>query len=575
MRTLRQKHVWLLGLVGVVGFLVTACGGAEEPTPTPTAAPRQPTATPAVTARPTAAPAPTPTVAPAATPTPVRTPTSAPTATSAAPSKPTGQVRIALGDLSEETFDPGPGSTFRGTYLYPLFDSIVGATPNGRLSAPDGLAREWSVSADNKAWTFRLRDGIRWHDGTEITADDLKFTMDRYSQPLVRPRLSYPVIVQGLDGVTVKDKYTAEVRYTQPFPWLPYYFSGLLANLGMIVPKAYFERVDLQGFNAKPIGSGAYKFDEQFFGSFIRLKAVDNHWRVGVPKYETMTFIKGPELSTRIAMLKVGQAEVASIDRQSSVDLRQQGLGILVKDGDPLLTGWMIGQFKDGPLSDKRVREALNLAVNRQEIIDGILFGGAKASVTYPVGSRSIAAMTVPPYPYDLARARQLIEAAGFKGTTVRQWSFVQQALPELPLVSTALASMWADTGLKIELATMEYASWRLNVWRKGEQGLAAFPQGLAFFPISSFDSLYSGRGAATFVKDATLTRLTDEAIAALTVEAHVAKLQEAQRYIRDNHMAIPIAEVSTLYAARKGFPSWDVDTALKVSMNLEAMYKR
>ena len=188
----------------------------------------------------------------------------------------------------------------------------------------------------------------------------------------------------------------------------------------MVVPKDYYEKVGKDEFQRRPIGSGPYKFHSQQVGSFIKLEATDKHWRDGVPKYKYMTYRIIPEESTRMAMLKTGEADIARISRESVKDALSSGMNVLGKEGYAVLIYIPNMQWTSPVFSDIRFRKALNLAIDKEAIIKHILAGMAKPVGTWP-GS-SISALggdpNLKPYPYDPQEARRLIKEGDGKDTS-------------------------------------------------------------------------------------------------------------------------------------------------------------
>src|SRR6266699_4504834 len=199
------------------------------------------------------------------------------------------ELTVALSSFSTEVLDPVLGGHVVKYYMSLMFDYLVGVTPDGQLSKDSGLATRWENSADYKRWTFYLRKGVKFHTGEEVTAEDVKFSLQRaigkrsttgYAGPL--RTLIQDIETPAADRVVLVTK--------EPTLIIPTYLSRSLSTEGMVLPKKYIEQVGDDVFARKPVGSGPYKFVEQVTGSNIKLSAVDNHWRIGVPKYKIMIF---------------------------------------------------------------------------------------------------------------------------------------------------------------------------------------------------------------------------------------------------------------------------------------------
>ena len=209
----------------------------------------------------------------------------------------------------------------------------------------------------------------------------------------------------------------------EPTLIIPTYLSRSLSTEGMVLPKKYIEANGDDVFARKPVGSGPYSFVEQVTGSHIKLAAVDNHWRIGTPKYKNVTFRLVPEETTRIALLRRGEVDVADVSRERVKELEKEGFPVHFRREEAILTMWWV-LGPDGwsaPMKDKRVREALNLAIDRTEIAQSI-FAGKADPAAIPLGLswsfKDIGLKVTPEmiYPYDPARAKKLLADAGQGG---------------------------------------------------------------------------------------------------------------------------------------------------------------
>ena len=143
------------------------------------------------------------------------------------------------------------------------------------------------------------------------------------------------------------------------------------------MPKDYYERVGKDQFMKKPIGTGPYKWHSQVVGSYIKLEATEKHWRDGVPRYKYVTFLNVPEESTRIAMLKTGEADITRISRERIKEVLDAGLKVISKKDSAAIVFHCLMQWATPAFSDIRFRKALNLAIDREAIIKNILGGRA------------------------------------------------------------------------------------------------------------------------------------------------------------------------------------------------------
>src|SRR5437660_9934160 len=204
------------------------------------------------------------------------------------------ELTIALSSFSAETVDPALQGHNVKYYLSLIFDYLVGTTPDGQPSQAGGLASKWENSADHKRWTFHLRKGVKFHDGAEMTSDDVKFSLQRAMSKRSTTGYAGPLRTLIADIETpAPDRVVIVTR--EPTLIIPTYLSRSLSTEGIVLPKEYLDANGQDVFARKPVGTGPYKFVEQVVGSHIKMSAVDNHWRIGVPKEKSVTFQLEPK----------------------------------------------------------------------------------------------------------------------------------------------------------------------------------------------------------------------------------------------------------------------------------------
>ena len=206
-------------------------------------------------------------------------------------------------------------------------------------------------------------------------------------------------------------------------------------------------------------------------GSQLQLEAVEQHWRFGVPKFKTVTFLLVPEESTRMAQLRTGEADVIAVSREKVPEVKAAGFNVFSKLNDQVIAVYMQQQWDPVPIADKRVRQALNLAIDKEAIIKFVFAGQGVPAAMYPIGSYGVAGgadATLKPYPYDPQKARQLLAEAGHpNGFETKIYSYVTGDLPELPRLAEAVADYLGKVGVKAKITTMDRAA--LSTKRQGK----------------------------------------------------------------------------------------------------------
>jgi peptide/nickel transport system substrate-binding protein len=322
---------------------------------------------------------------------------------------PKGVLKQAIHwSVSADWFDPATGSFAIPTYhpLYLFHDALLKPMP-GNLFTPS-LAESWTVSDDARTYEFKIRKGVKFHNGDILTAEDVVFSIKRYKGPEAN------TIQTRLDAVEAVNPNLVRIRFKTPFPdFLEYLLPGA-TTIAWIVPKKYVEKVGDQGFKKHPIGCGPYKFVEYVPGVKMVVEAFDDYWRK-TPNIKTLEFYNILEPATRLAMVKRGELDMAQLmqgvfyeDLKKSPNLRMLA---------PLsAVNWLvyIGSQWDpkSPWADPRVRKAASLAIDRQTLADVHMPGCG------PVGTLAMGgdptAINFPADPYDPAAAKKLLAEAGY-----------------------------------------------------------------------------------------------------------------------------------------------------------------
>ena len=312
--------------------------------------------------------------------------------------------------LAPTWFDPAETAGIITPFmlLYALHDGLVKPMPGN--PADLCLAEAYTASADGLSHEFLLRDGPIFHNGEKVTAEDVKFSFNRYHGNAAR------FMKDKIAAVETPDPRHVIFRLNKPWPdFLTYYSS--VTGAGWIVPKAYVERVGDDGFKKAPIGAGPYKFHSFDPGVELVLTAFEGYWRK-TPPVKRLVFKVIPDETTRLAALKRGEVDVAySIRGELAVELRRTP-GLKLKP--VVLNGTQWIYFPDqwdpkSPWHDVRVRKAAGLALDYDTINDALTLG--HSLITGSIVPRSYDYYWQPPKPsYDPARARALLAEAGFRG---------------------------------------------------------------------------------------------------------------------------------------------------------------
>ena len=370
---------------------------------------------------------------------------------------------VALEGFGDEIFAPWNGATsqLNKPIRDPIFDYLFYVdVPAGKFSP--GLADSWSVEQDGLKWTLRLREGVTFRDGPELTAADLKFLIEKLTDPESTAAL-VATWQASVDTVTEVGKYEVTVSLKKPFAEIVEQLSNY--RFFPIVSKAHFETVGETGFEANPIGSGPYTVEDVDKGAAYRFSAVDQHWRVGTPGFKELTIVMIPEPAIRFAALRTGEVDVAPLPVSFTEPVREEnGLRPINVPGATTTGLLFIGKLAPThaqydpalPLLKLEVRKALNLAVNRQELVDTIMEGNAVPGTMFPYLTPGW--QGVEPYAYDPDQAKQLLAEAGYpQGLELRVWSFAVE--PENPTLIQATCGYWQAIGVNCKIEPIEFGA--------------------------------------------------------------------------------------------------------------------
>jgi peptide/nickel transport system substrate-binding protein len=372
---------------------------------------------------------------------------------------------VAGSPPTHEAMFPHQGSISQKLPTRVMYEYLVDVEPTSWDYTRPMLAERWQMSPDAKTWTFFLRKGVAFHDNWgDFTADDVKFSFELLTGKDAIATTS-PQWRKLIDRIEVVDRHTVRLHLKQPAPDLLFELSS--AREVQIVSKKQLETQGVDKASQKPAGTGPYRFAEWRRGELMRYTAVDKHWRLA-PDFKELVYRFVPEDSTRVAMLRTGEADIIELPRSLKKELEAAGFearralwpGVVV-------FGILGGQYlKDRPTFnakvpwlDKRVREAMNLAVNRKALAEHLFLGEATLA-TVPIIPSWVKHLNNPawkPYPYDPERAKKLLADAGYpNGFSVEWRAYPLPGVPELLSVSEALQIDLAKVGIKLDLKVTE-----------------------------------------------------------------------------------------------------------------------
>ena len=367
---------------------------------------------------------------------------------------PEGQVVIAQGG-DPSTLDPHMhAENFTFAVVHNVFDHLVRRfVKSGQLVHEPGLATSWT-NVNPTTWEFKLRSGVKFHNGEDFNAEAVKFSIERVLNPDQKARWRWAFA--DIERVEVVDPLTVRIVTKVPFPTL---ITNLAFCMPIVPPKYVREKGDSQ-VATNPVGTGPFKFVRWRKDDALVLEANESYWR-GSPKIKTLIFRPIPDESTRVAALSTGEVDIArgvppSLVKQIVDNPRTR----VAKVPSALNIHVILDTLKEGPLRDKRVRQAINYGVDKEGIIKSILEGngGAVGGPLTPVMFGF--AVDVKPYPYDPERAKRLLAEAGFpQGISLTLNSPNGRYLKDKE-VNEAIAGQLSKIGVRTQVAVHEWGSY-------------------------------------------------------------------------------------------------------------------
>ena len=322
---------------------------------------------------------------------------------------PAGQVTFGVHvSLAPTWFDPAeaPGIITPYLFYYLLHDSLVKHLPES--NAAPALAESWSASSDGMAYEFTLRPGLRFHNNEPVTAEDVRFSFERYRG------VAHTTMKDRVAAVEVIDPRTVRFRMKAPWPdFLTYYLEASAAS--WIVPKAYVQKTGEDGFKKAPIGAGPYRYVSFTPGVELTVEAVETYWRKA-PSVKRIVFKVIPDETTRLVALKRGEVDIALSIRGELATEIEHTPGLSLQPTSTSGTFWVY--FPDqwdpnSPWHDQRVREAVRYAMDYDAINKILLLGHGRMHGSL-IPDNFEYYVPVPKPRHDPARARALLAEAGY-----------------------------------------------------------------------------------------------------------------------------------------------------------------
>jgi peptide/nickel transport system substrate-binding protein len=498
--------------------------------------------------------------------------------------KPEGKLTMGLSSIgTEEIWLPWAESGREGwSVLGAVYESLLTVNRETGMVAPM-VAERWQVEEGGKRWRFFLRRGIQFHGGQgELTADDVKFSMEMYLDKNARASAA-ATYRRLIDRIEVVNPYQVVFHLKEPNVTLD---SQLTLGWFGIASKRYVESVGQQKAAAKPVGTGPFTLIEHQRGYSAVLEALDQHWRL-TSGFKTIHLRQVPDEAARLAMLRAGEIDITAISFKFKREAEAARLRLLRIPGAALYHVYLGGQVlptrktfdpavpwvgnpKDTASLERalKVRRALNLAVDKQAIINSVFEGeGVPSAVPYLSPGSAFIPKGMAPYAYDPAQAKRLLTEAGYANGFPHEVEMLLMPWPgraEMVDVAEAVAGYWEkNLGLKVKRSPIDFATWAPQVgrprnlaWRAGAHGFT--PRPIAEPVVSMATWGFSQSSYMTFAETAEFDAQYDKILGEADRAKRVRLYHDLAQMMYKGYYAVPIAGVPALYAYNpKVLKSW------------------
>jgi peptide/nickel transport system substrate-binding protein len=454
-----------------------------------------------------------------------------------------GQMTWAVHiSIAPTWFDPGEhaGIVTPLIVFYALHDALVKPMP-GKPSAPS-LAESWMVSRDGLVYEFVLRKGVVFHNGDVVTAEDVKFSFERYRGAAAK------LFKDKVAAVEVVDPLRVRLRLREPWPDFMAFFGTPATGAGWIVPKAYVQRVGDDGFKKAPVGAGPYKFVSFTPGVGLVLEAHDRYWRKP-PSVRRLVMRVIPDEATRLAMLKTGEVDIAYSIRGANAEEVKRTAGFRLAPTMLPATFWVDFTAEPwdpkSPWHDRRVRLAANLAIDRQAINQAETLGFSRITSTI-IPSTFEYAWTPPPPVFDRAQAKRLLAEAGYpNGFDAGDYT----ADASYANVAEAVVNDLKAVGIQTRLRTLERVAW-LTQWReKKVRNLMQGGAGAFGNAATRIENYMTSRGTFVFGSHPEIEDLFQQQARESDRKKRETLLHQIQKIAHEKVLFAPIWELAFLNA--------------------------
>ncbi|MBX6340823.1 MAG: ABC transporter substrate-binding protein [Thermomicrobiaceae bacterium] len=327
------------------------------------------------------------------------------------------------------------------------YDQLIRVAESGVELMP-GLAERWEASSDGMTYTFHLRAGVKFYDGSPLTASDVKWSLERAKTSKDSP---WTFTLEAVQDISTPDDQTVVVKLSQP--WAP--FLADIAMFNSSVVSAAFAKDNPDKLKEQTMGTGPFHLKEWRKGEFLHLVKNPNYWEPGLPLLDEIKVMTVPDDNSRILQLQGGQVDgMYNVPFNRINDLAQDPK-LQVLKFTSTYNNYVALNTRQAPLNDVKFRQALNYATDKKALIDTVFFGNAEVSNSFMPNGALYWNKDLPGYPFDLAKAKELIAQSSSPNGAKLEIQIIAGAQTDLQ-VATALKDMWKQIGVDLEISQLD-----------------------------------------------------------------------------------------------------------------------
>lgn len=425
-------------------------------------------------------------------------------------------------------------------HLKSIYEPLIGRDDNGEVIP--FLATDWE-NVDDSTWNFTLREGVTFHNGEELTAETVKFNIDYVLDE--DNDSGYRNYFLPIEEVKIEDDYNFQIITNEPFPDL---ITRLADNLILMEPN-HMEELG-EDAAEEPIGTGPYQFVDWERDQNFKMEAFDDYWD-GEPQIKDVEFKVMPEYSSRLAAFLSGEVDLFNNIPVDSIDeIESSENGKIESVSSARIFYLALNNDYEGPLQDKKVRQAVNYAVDVDDILENVL-NGHGTKMTGPLSEVNEGYVETEDYGYDPDKALELLEEEGVEPESISlTLETTNGRYPMDSEVAQAIAAQLGEIGIDVEVNVNEYVTYISKIEEGDIEDMAISSFGTQFVPSNTFESLFLADSASSiFSAPSEMEEMIKEVSPIMDPDERKEYYDELQHMAVEEAAWVPLWQQGDIYA--------------------------